>query len=352
MFIYDKEFHEVMIEWKSGERKEPYFFRKKPITCQLHPKDEDVIMRAYFKGSMPVWIEKFAKQKGYRTREVTGEYGKGFWISNIQQNNGIILCPFTKGAIDEWFEKLDEEFLPYKDKLMEYLDIVDVNLKYYSELYNEYGIYYRRESIIKENGMLYLQANLFPKRDQEGNPSVQNYWDEFPEIIQKMTEPRIIPEEALQANIIEEEENEFVLDLNLEEAVSSDESYKDIDAAIDDEPLINIDETGYINEPVVEAIIDEPVEEIQLLEEEAIIDEPAEEIQLLEEDSIIDELAEEIHLLEEETVIKEAVNEISIEEMSPLELLDSIEKESAGPPKVAIKTRKKEGIIEGQFLLF
>lgn len=336
MFIYDKEFHEVMIEWKSGERKEPYFFRKKPITCQLHPKDEDVIMRAYFKGSMPVWIEKFAKQKGYRTREVTGEYGKGFWISNIQQINGIILCPFTKGAIDEWFEKLDEEFLPYKDKLMEYLDIVDVNLKYYSELYNEYGIYYRRESIIKENGMLYLQANLFPKRDQEGNPSVQNYWDEFPEIIQKMTEPRIIPDEALQANIIEEEENEFVLDLTIEETVSAVAQEKEIEKTIDDEPLIIIDETGENNGSVEEAIIDEPTEEIQLLEEETVIDEPTEEI----------------HLLEEEIVIKEAMNEISIEEISPLELLDSIEKESAETPKVAIKARKKEGIIEGQFLLF
>ncbi|MEX3625003.1 hypothetical protein [Viridibacillus arvi] len=343
MFVYDEEHNQLTIEWRDKEkqRKEPYYFSKRPIYCQIHPRFSDKVMRAYFKGAMPSWIGKFAKSCNYNAKEVSGVKGKGFWISNLLGDDGLILCPTTSGAIDEWFERVPEEFENEKSLLMQYMDIVDVNLKYYSKDYEQFGIFYRRESVIKEKGMLCLQANLFPSKDEDNEPINEIFWDKFPEVIKKLIEPHEIPDEALEPCVVEEEEFEIELNKQVEE-ISFTADYMDENQI---EDLVN-------NDIELSSQVIEDIQEIEVVSNSTIevIEKNLPIIEDLEEVEVMGELVEpnldEITVSEFEIIddIEPTVESITDEDMVISEKTDLI--------KVAKRSSKKEGIIEGQFLLF
>lgn len=358
MLIYDETHKDVTLEWveeKNNNKLEPHILRRKPVLCQLDPVKKGIVIRVHFSGKKPAWIDRYIIGKNgrhYTVQEVRTKNGVGFTMTDKQANT--LPCPFIKGMIEEWFESVDEKFYSFKDRLLENLAIVEKNLYHYSELFSDFGLYFKREEVEGKYGALWIDKNkLAPTEDWEGSLF------DFERCIDSLLEIREYPieEELLDDELVEE-----VLELPKPEEL--EETKEEILEELLEEPL----EESIVELPVFE--VQEEYLEDELLQEEAIENEIQE---LSTSEVLIDE--EELVLMEEELSevilpeveqltevlsvqgnlsIEEIMEEVKVDEgnnTSPIEEITELT-ELPKKLKVADKSDSKEGIVVGQILLF
>lgn len=362
----------LSIDWyeeKNGSTKEGHFFEKKPFKLQLHPITK-MVMRAYFHGTRPGWINRYAKEYKYGTEEVVTPQGKGWFICNWRVHlTGFLplLSPFLRGSIEEWFEKVDINCDVDKHTLLDHLDTVEMNLTYYPSEFEKYGLHYRPEELNRIGGALVVEQKLIPI-DCEGVFTYED-WPDYQHVIKSLIKVRPIPDEVEAFILSADEEEDFVLDLTdsmalevqeeiLEFEIESDEEFELVLTSEDEHILVldEVEETQDIVEESQEVIevestledakpldveVDEGEDE-QLIkvssdEESAIELEPIEEVVVIEEPSIPDSI-ESLEITEKVTE-KEKIEQVKNEDIVTI-------------LKVSEKSVKKEGIVAGQTLLF
>lgn len=373
--------NELLIEWLEvkNDKTEYHSLKKSPLRLQLHPTTGGVL-RAYIKGARPAWVVRYAKENKYNTNETTTKEGKGWWIANWSQyrpKERPLLCPFIKGMIEEWFEKVHESCQADKENLLSNLDVVEINLLYHADKFTEYGLHFRAEEILLDGGALLVDSELLPTHDDEGGFHISN-WASYTKVIKELLELRDIPDNIdVKARFDEVEEDSFVLELPLKSELVSSEDEEDFLVSditiptslgdVDEEftaPLVVLEEEeeelelelelpndvmeleSYETEPII--IIDEPHEEV----EELVIEltPTCEEIIVVEENAL-EPLVELEDTQEELTVNMDVpIQSIETENTNATEPLQ--EKVSEVKLKVADKVSKKEGIVVGQTLLF
>lgn len=358
MLIYDETHKDVTLNWieEKNNKLESHTFQKKPVLCQLDPVREGFVIRVHFSGKKPAWIERYILGKNgrhYTVQEVRTKNGVGFTMTDKQANT--LPCPFIKGMIEEWFESVDEKFYSYKDRLLENLAIVEKNLYHYSELFSDYGLYFKREEVEGKYGALSIDKNkLAPTEDWEGSLF------DFERCIDSLLEIREYPidEELLDDELVEE-----VLELPKPEEL--EETKEEILEELLEEPL----EESIVELPVLE-VQEEYLEDELLLEEakeneiqelsnsEVLIDE--EEQQVLMDEELTEVILPEVEQLTEvistqgNLSMEEITEEVKVDEgnnTSPIEETTELT-ELPKKLKVADKSDSKEGIVVGQILLF
>ncbi|MER2005826.1 MAG: hypothetical protein ABS939_00115 [Psychrobacillus sp.] len=370
MLIYDELHKDVTIEWveEKKDKLEPHTLRRKPILCQLNPMGNGRIIRVQFKGAKPPWIDRYIKTKE----------GKNFIVNEVRTINGVgftmtdryadaLPCPFIKGMIEEWFEKIDVEYHSFKIKLLDNLEIVEKNLKHYSEVFTHFGLYFRKEEIEGNYGSMFIEKDqLVPTEDWGGSLF------HFEQCIDSLVEVREYPfEEELMEEVLLEE----ILELPAVEELIAEEIIEEelLDETVIDFPVLEFDipEETFKNELTEEQLLDEELLVEELLEEGQLEDLPNElvvpEEELLPEQMLEEELLSE-EMLEEEQMndlleIEETLGEDTLEEVDEISSLETLiveedeEKEievivEQPSLKIAEKSDSKEGVLVGQILLF
>lgn len=369
--IWNATENELTIEWLEDKRERTEFhtLSRKPLRLQLHPTTGQVL-RAYIKGARPAWIVKYAKDKKIRTHETTTAEGKGWWIANwnnYTHDDRPLLCPFIKGMIEEWFEKLPSECEDDKERLLRNIEAVEINLMYHYKEFEQWGLFFRPEEILMDGGALLVEPRLRPSHDEEGEWDISK-WPDYNKVIVELQELRDIPEELLgKARIDDEEEESFVLELPSEAPAIAVETEEELTFDEESSPVSLMDS---IEEDAVPLDFSEVGEqELLTLEDNA---ETLREIEVEEELVLIAEEEMELSVTSEETfvVVQGLLNETNPEESVSKELIcESSEEETLmvniptitephtqkampSTQKVAERRSKKEGIVVGQTLLF
>ncbi|KPD09264.1 hypothetical protein AM501_05365 [Aneurinibacillus migulanus] len=308
--IYIQHTGYVIIEWyEKKEKSSPIhrYFSAQPVRLQLHPKDEQEIIRCYFNGSMPVWMKKFAKEYRYQCEQVTAENETGWWIANWNSYpDGFkpFSAPKIDGALRQFSNSIPDVCEDAKKRAIDNLDVIKRNLQHYPDAFESFGLHYRAEEITGEGGALLIE-DIIPTRKPEetdseykGRIEVDQRLDQ---LIYEITTP--LPEPVL----MKEESQE----------VESEELQSELS------PL----EGKELNHDSEEDVFDE--EEMVIEEGEIFLsDEPI----FLEEDSfVVDEDAE-----AEEVLIE--VNQEESREMSDDEITEAITSSS-----VMVSSSQEEG---------
>lgn len=342
--IWNQEKNVVVIDWKEdkGKNSSPVFhsISKTPVKLQLHPKTGEVI-RAHFLGARPHWITRYTLSKRYRSTELVGENGPGWWIANWSGHfDRPLSSPSTKGMLTEWLSKVSDVFVKEKESLFESIETVEANLLFHYEEFEKYGLFFKPETIKRDGGAMCLSPAAIPI-DEEGEKADKSRHNVFMTLVSSLLEKREIPEvEELLLEVEEVEDPEFTLDLE-EEELLIEEKFLDEE---DPEHYFMMQEAARDEEEF-------PV--IQLDEEEIFIDEEQQEQLIDEDESTTEEPSEDITSESEEVVPNEAVTEVEAVE-EPAVTDNVLVKTEAEPakPLVAEKINRRENIVAGQTLLF
>jgi hypothetical protein len=362
----------VIIEWlEKRENKSPvsHRFSEKPIKLQLHPypDEKDKVIRAHFKGERPGWIESYCSKHFYRSQQVIIDGQVGWWISKWKgYSQNPFSSPDIKGAVTQLAGQIPYEVDELRRKLLENLETVVTNLRFYPDDYQQYGLYFRQEELLHAGGCLLLEDGTIPEKTE--GIDKEEYRDaieasKLPDLIWELTEPRAIPE-------LNEEEDESTMSLSDEEV---DENF-----VIDLDPLEEEDEQEIeFTQEDAEAEEITPLDEIEkdfedetiiILEEDEEEQEETETILLIEEESLDVDKSEETekeqeHKQDEKGNSTEGEKYDETNDVNQTLTLDQVSQEVDEKPKeekiasskgekVAKKADKKNKIVEGQFFLF
>ena len=282
MLIYDELHKDVTIDWveEKKDKLEPHTLRRKPILCQLDPRGDSKIIRVHFKGAKPPWIDRYIQTKEgsrFMVNEVRTQNGIGFTMTDRYADP--LPCPFIKGMIEEWFEKMDEEYHSFKDRLLDNIEVVEKNLRHYSEIFTPFGLYFRKEEIEGIYGSMFIQKDqLVPTDDWEGS-----LYD-FERCIDSLVEVREYP---LEEELLEEELIAEVIELPAVEELIAEEIIEEelLDEVFIDFPVLKFDlpEEEMLHEVTEEQLLGEELVE-ELLEEGHVEDLPIELVLPAEEE--------------------------------------------------------------------
>lgn len=391
MLTYNNVHKDIKIEWLEDKKNkgEPFILRRKVLFCQVDPLNDQRIIRAHLVGKKPSWIDRMILSKAgqkYSVTEVNTGNGEGFVIYETKSSN--LTCPFIKGMIEEWFSEIDEQHHTYKERLITHLDIVEKNLKHYSEVFHEFGLIFKSEEIDGLYGSMILNGeNLKPTDDWTGSLfQFERCIDSLVEIrdypIEEVIETEII-EEALELPLAEELDEEPLA----EETMNKEEEGTIVELPRLEDELISNELT---EEPITDEIISQEIIETEIISNEMIMEELTEEPttnqnikEEVSESEIIDELTEgpvTEQVIKEETEIKDDEMVMVSDELTDEPINDKIldletkSIENTGDPnnkvdtqydiptekmveqqkeiKVAKKNDAKGGILAGQILLF
>lgn len=343
---WNKEKNAVEIDWKEGKGKNssPVFhsISKTPVKLQLHPKT-GAIIRAHFLGARPHWIARYTLSKRYRSTELVGENGPGWWIANWSDHpDRPLSSPSTKGMLTEWLNKVSDVFEKEKERLFESIETVEVNLLFHHEEFEQYGIFFKPESIKRDGGAMCLGAAAVPI-DEEGQKADKSKHENFLSLVDSLIMERELPEvDELLLEVEEVEEPDFTIDLEQEEQLIEEEYLYEEDP----EHFFMMEEAARDEEEF--QIIQLEEEELAITEEHVQVNDEIEPV-VYEELPDTDSSEPEIEVLTEVTTIPatpiEEVPEV-IEKSVATKETDSVK------PLVAEKINRRENIVAGQTLLF
>lgn len=357
MIIYDETHKDVTIDWveEKKDKLDHHFLRREPVLCQLDPMREGKVLRVHFQGNKPAWIDRYIKSKEgkqYTVNDVRTQNGVGFTISD--KDSKVLPCPFVKGMIEDWFGKIDVENHPFKEKLLDNLEIVEKNLRHYSELFHEFGLYFRMEEVNKKYGaMEIIEELLVPTDDWKGTLF------DFERCVDSLVELREYP---LEEEIIEEELIDEIIELPAADELVEEELLENDELL--EEPLEEVLDETLLELPVLEVdLLEGELLEEELLEGE-ILEESLSPVEVNQELQIEESLTEELDdVLEEhndetsnssEVIEQEAMTVLTSPDSIPNEeeVVESDSTNDQIAPKIAEKNDAKEGILVGQILLF
>lgn len=354
--IWDSTKNQLLIEWteKKADKEEHHFLKKSPLRLQLHPTNGEVL-RAYFKGARPSWISKFAKEKRYKTHETTTG-GKGWWIanwSNYSLDERPLICPYIKGMIEEWFEKLPESCQIDKKNILNHFEVVETNLLYHAYEFKKWGLHFRPEDILLDGGAMLLEENLRPKELDDVEYRISD-WPDYIKVVRELQELRDIPEASdIKARIDDYDDEPFVLELP-QTTLGEEDLLEETNEVLVFETEENIE------------ILDESIEEYDL---GVVLDEFEDYEDIVFQNSIeeqeefepLDFISEgkkaslpdpKIGVEEEKFGVSDTHLSKLIDEKLPLDAVQTVGKNHEKELAVSKKMSKKEGIVIGQTLLF
>ncbi|MCY9665751.1 hypothetical protein M5X11_12375 [Paenibacillus alginolyticus] len=165
----------VVIEWyetkETSSSPTRHHFEGKPIKLQLHPKDKSQVIRIYFEGKMPSWINRYIKEKvhPFECKEIFQNGLLGWWIANWRRFDigKPFNAPTIKGCINAFVNLIPSEVEDYRERVRSEMDTIAANLSIDPMFYEPFGLYYRPEEITGEGGAMVVDEDLFPVRMSE-----------------------------------------------------------------------------------------------------------------------------------------------------------------------------------------
>lgn len=373
---YDETSGHLIIEWmesKKNESPKHHYYNKLPLKLHFHPKQKDKLIRAYFQGSLPAWIKRYAEIHRFEVQQVTHLGETGWWISKWRGfEENPFSSPTIKGAVRQFCKHIPFVCEDLKEKVKDNLAIIERNLQIAPTAFESYGLYFSQEVVEKKQGCLLLEEGVIPERDtDESDEDYRNKIEstgKLAELVWELTIPlpgsELTEEELLMEIGIEEEIaeevmfNEEIIDLG-EVLIQSDEEIIEITEEIEeieDNTEVIILEEDYESEIVVEGVIssNEQLEELvigesddttthELFSEEIMIDEPISKEQVEE--------TQEENALEIENQ-KAAPIEVLENNSKELESVPSKEEKVFEEPVIIKKNDKNSKALAGQMLLF
>jgi hypothetical protein len=400
---YDQSKGLFIIEWYEEKEKKPWkvkkpssiihhYFEQRPKKLQLHPQDP-IIVRVHLSGKMPGWIENYCNSNykyHFKCEEIEFEGEVGWMLTNWHHYpTGLqpILAPDLLGALIRFIDLIPDVCQDLKHQMIQNFGNAYRNLRDYSELFENLGVYYRPEEMIGVEGCLVVDHSCFLNRspemsDEEYRTKLEHDGRLF-NIVKELTYPfsesttgipgsgvtnpvegdNDEPDQFPQRNHVLEDETKGNVDLDsdpLVEIVPDDEREDEVD--LDDEPLVELlpddgqeveDEVD--NEPITEIVPDDD-------HEDGLDDEPL--VELLPDDGqdVPDDEHEYEEHLNEEPAAELSVDETQGEDVDPNNITNekhvtendfNDEGNDMQPQYVVLDyTDKKSGVIEGQLSIF
>lgn len=240
--FFEKSTGIVVIEWYESREKSStptkHHFEAKPIKLQLYPKDPSRVIRIYFEGKMPAWLNRYAKVKThpFECKEIFQNGMVGWWIANWSRFDvgKPLNAPTIKGCINSFICLIPSVVEDYRERVLAGLETIAANLAIDPTFYEPFGLYYRSEEITGDGGAMVVDEDLFPVRmsdesDQDFESRIRSH-GRLDRLIFELTTPLpvstiIVDEEGDGPSEIEEEfelaafeeEEEFALEFEEED---------------------------------------------------------------------------------------------------------------------------------------
>ncbi|GGG18177.1 hypothetical protein [Paenibacillus abyssi] len=163
----------VVIEWyeakETSSSPTKHHFEAKPIKLQLHPKDPSKVVRIYFDGKMPGWMNRYIKEKEhpFECKELFQAGQVGWWIANWRTyETGMkpLSSPTIRGSINAFIDLIPAVVEDYRERVREGFDVIESNLAIEPDFYRPFGLYYRAEEITGDGGSMLIDPELLPNR--------------------------------------------------------------------------------------------------------------------------------------------------------------------------------------------
>lgn len=351
--FYDKADNEVVITEVEKVRKKNvrHTFKGTPMVLQYHPKKDDEIIRVYFEGKRPNWIKD--QSVLYQSDFVSGEGILGWWITTWKIYEGLIITPSLEGAVIMISEAIPEEFPDLKNKIIQNIDIIALNLKYDPNHYNVLGLYYKKESLIGDSGAVYIDPNiLFKKgRKEEREDYLQRFMSSgITDLIDELISPIDYDDEfILSQQEMDNESFDEVEEAEAKQVVDDEFETLEDDLEEDTKQSTDLDESELVGEweddSLLESELDDVWEEDEISEALIIEDSQEEVPSVITESDTQTEISNVISEIEETSVATETISE------SNTEVNDDEIYEKLGL-KVAETTSRKGDAIAGQLVFF
>ncbi|HCG4536146.1 TPA: hypothetical protein NJY08_004999 [Salmonella enterica subsp. enterica serovar Typhi str. AG3] len=322
MIVYEEstKLAHVLYKYQYRGTRHTQRYEGEPTLLQFHPRKPSEVVQIYFPGYAPEWINSFASKHQYRLITSEGEH-TGFALISNEHNSRVTTTPLFRAKVHDWFQNCHSSYSEFRDQLLNNAEVVEKNLIYYPEIFKELGLYYRSEEFEGKTGALdYKDWCYGISLDQLQENQLEGWNELVNQLILARNYPEMEEEVEFDSPVIEietteEEEDNVTMD---DEVIYTSEIETEQELEIDIEDLTSEDEIEINNqdfelEIVVEHEINEEVIEIEC-------NGPIIESEVQEDTSACD------------TNSMELIEEAAVE--------------------IAEKTNKKEGIFEGQILLF
>ncbi|MFY0520572.1 hypothetical protein ACOMCU_22485 [Lysinibacillus sp. UGB7] len=324
MIVYDGTLAYVTFNFYSGSTRKKESFFAKPTLLQFHPKDKDKIIKIHFAEKMPKWMKNFAQKYNYSLVELDNEQ-VGFALT--LENKNFSVNPLFKGIIHEWFSCMDSSLNKIRNLLLTDIELVRQNLIYRKSFFEEIGLFYCLEEFEKTTGALYY-GDWVTQDFENLEDTKQKEW------------LQLVSELTFKGEFQLEEDNDWVENENGKELADCTQGSNNIVRTERVEEVV-LDDILHVEEPLVKTediVIDTTEVEPLITIDDLVIEESKEDDSLISITDISVETDEEIKLIESDKV------KVSNDNSSKFYLENEL--------KVATYRSKKEGIVEGQILLF
>lgn len=338
MITYDGKYAYVTFHTMSGHSKKKENFVAEPSLLQLHPKNSSSkIVKIHFAEQAPKWMKHFAQKHSYTLDEFQNGEQVGFSLTLERTSEKVTVSPLIKGMIHEWFNNLNESMNHLKDTLLSNSEVVEFNLYNRTSFFEELGLYFCLEEFEKKTGALCYE-NWVPPYHVDFEDMALDKQEEWLTLIQQLTLPGEIPPIENESGKECRVNNECKDGNNFEDEHNDKRAHSDGYLVTSEEIKIEIEEA----ENVIENHLGLSNESVNLSND--IIIGVSNDVTLLNLDNL------DIEIIDEYPVEVDIVVETEQQHAEPV--IEIIEDTKEIDLNIATFTSKKEGIVEGQTLLF